>query len=144
MRPLPAQTIHLPFEPGPFRMAIGLTTTTDAAWFEIDALYQQELAERHRLLATVHDQVFATLPRSDQARRESLDLIAQALTTHHPTWFTRDGATLHNHLTGEAWDIAHPSLDPLEVAVDANLRRRLGRDVQVRAFELDHLAQQLG
>ena len=116
MRSLPAQTIHLPFEPGPFRMALGLTTTTDAAWFEIDALYQQELAERRRLLASVHDQVFAALPLSDHARREALDLIAQALTEHHPTWFTRDGAVLRNHLTGEDWDIAHPSIDPLELA----------------------------
>ena len=45
-----------------------------------------------------------------------LDVIADNLATHHPDWFARDGNTLHNHLTGEDWNLAAPPRDPLELA----------------------------
>ena len=42
-------------------------------------------------------------------------MIVAALTTHHPDWFSREGtAALHNHLTGESWNIG--SSDPLQLA----------------------------
>ncbi|MGE0226227.1 MAG: DUF3445 domain-containing protein [Acetobacteraceae bacterium] len=113
---MPPETIHWPIETGPYRMAMGLTTAPEPAWFEFDALYPSEMAERRRLLADLHTKVFAVRPESDAARRETLDLVAQALAGHHPGWFRRDGTVLHNHLTTEAWDLAHPPLDPLELA----------------------------
>ena len=39
-----------------------------------------------------------------------------ALTTHHPDWFSQHGAMLHNQLTGEAWNLEAPAVDPLELA----------------------------
>jgi dimethylamine monooxygenase subunit A len=116
MRPLPPETIHLPFEAGPYRMAMGLTTAAEADWFEIDALYPAEMAQRRHLLATIHNQVFAALPSSDAARREALDLVVTNLTHHHPGWFDRSGSKLDNRLTGEIWDLSAPSPDPLELA----------------------------
>ena len=56
------EAIHLPFESGPYRMAMGLTTVPESAWFEIDACYADEMAERRRLLAERHDDVFGALP----------------------------------------------------------------------------------
>lgn len=116
MTALPPETIHLPFEPGPYRMAMGLTTVAERAWFEFDALYPAEMRERRRLLDDHHDQVFAALPESDAARAETLAMVADALATHHPDWFTRDGGRLVNRLTAETWDLANPGRDPLEVA----------------------------
>lgn len=116
MRPLPPETVYLPFEAGPYRMALGLTAATDADWFEFDALYPAEMAERRRLLADHHPEVFATLPVSDAARAEALMRVADNLVTHHPTWFTRSDGRLTNHLTGETWDLANPGQDPLELA----------------------------
>lgn len=116
MRQLPPETIHLPFEAGPYRMAMGLTSVPDAAWFEIDALYPAEMAERDRLLRTHHPDVFAALPVSDGARQETLAAVADNLTQHHPAWFHREDSVLRNHLTGEAWDLAAPPCDPLELA----------------------------
>ena len=116
MRPLPPETVYLPFEAGPYRMALGLTAATDADWFEFDALYPTEMAERRRLLADHHPEVFATLPVSDAARAEALTRVAANLAAHHPTWFTRSGDRLTNHLTGEAWNLADPGQDPLELA----------------------------
>jgi len=116
MRPLPPRRLHLPFEPGPYRMAMDLVTLPESAWFELDDRYPAELAERRRLLAERHDDVFAALPISDAARAETLAMVAENLGTHRSDWFVRDTDTLHNCLTGEQWDLAHPPCDPLELA----------------------------
>jgi dimethylamine monooxygenase subunit A len=114
MRALPDQAVHLPFEAGPYRMAMDLVSVPEAAWFEFDQLYGSEMAERRRLLATAHGEVFAALPVSDAARAEALEMIVAALTTHHPEWFSRDGAVVRNQLTGEVFQVG--AIDPLEVA----------------------------
>jgi hypothetical protein len=72
------------------------------------------MAEKRRLLETEHDDVFAATAPSDAARQEALEMIAAALTAHHPAWFTGDGDVLRNHLTGESLTIG--SADPLEQA----------------------------
>ena len=51
----PDQAIYLPFESGPFRMSMSLTTVPERAWFEIDERYIDEMAERRRLLAQRHN-----------------------------------------------------------------------------------------
>ncbi|HEX2942079.1 MAG TPA: DUF3445 domain-containing protein [Rhodopila sp.] len=116
MRPLPEQVVHLPFGSGPYRMAMDLVTVPEAAWFEIDRQYQAELAEKRRLLESRRDDVFAVTPGSEAARAETLAMVATALATHHPDWFSRDGRRLRNRLTGEAWDTEAPPCDPLELA----------------------------
>ena len=113
---LPAQTVHLPFEAGPHRMTMGLVAVPAAAWFEIDARYPDDMAERRRLLAERHGAVFAALPVSDPARCEALAMVVATLTAAFPRWFARDDNGLHNRLTGERWDLAAPPCDPLELA----------------------------
>lgn len=125
MRALPKAAVHLPFEPGPYRMAMDLVSVPERNWFEIDALYPAEMAERRRLLEIARDAVFAATPVSDAARFEALALIAAALTEHHPDWFGWNGAVLRNRLTGEDWHIgaggvrnqeSGTAVDPLECA----------------------------
>jgi hypothetical protein len=116
MPPLPPEPVYLPFETGPYRMAMALTAVPEAAWFEIDALYPEELAERQALLAARHAEVFAALPCSDAGRWETLRLVAANLALHHPAWFHAAGDALVNRLTGESWDLRDPGRDPLEVA----------------------------
>ncbi len=113
---LPSEAIYLPFESGPYRMAMALTTVPERAWFEIDECYGDEMAERRRLLAEQHEHVFGALPESDAARVETLHEVAGNLTTHAPQWFMGDGGSLHNALTGEARDLCEPACDPLELA----------------------------
>jgi dimethylamine monooxygenase subunit A len=115
MQIAPAQAIYLPFEGGPYRMSMSLTTVPESAWFEIDERYIDEMSERRRLLAVRHNDVFGALPPSDAARAEALREIVTNLTTHAPHWFSRTGDTLHNALTGETWDLAAPPYDPLEL-----------------------------
>lgn len=116
MTPLPPETVHLSFEAGPYRMAMGLVTLPEPAWFEIDDRYKADMAERRDLLAGRHAEVFGALPASNAARQETLDAVADHLCRHHPDWFSRSGARLDNHLTGERWDLAHPPCDRLELA----------------------------
>jgi hypothetical protein len=113
---LPAQAMHLPFEDGPFRMAMGLVACPPGDWFELDACYPAELAERRALLADRRAEVFAACPGSDAARAEVLATVADHLAAHHPGWFRRAGAHLENLLTGERWILDQPSPDPLEIA----------------------------
>lgn len=113
---LPPETLHLPFEDGPFRMAMGLLACPEAEWIELDGQYPAEMAERRALLASRHAEVFAACPGSEAARADVLRLLAEHLPRHHPDWFRREGTTLYNDLTGECWNLADPCHDPLELA----------------------------
>ncbi|MDE2581219.1 MAG: DUF3445 domain-containing protein [Rhodospirillales bacterium] len=113
---LPRQAVHLPFEAGPYRMAMALTACPVADWIELDEQYRQEMALRRSLLAARHADVFGAIPGAAAAGRETLDLLAAHLPARFPDWFARDGETLRNRLTGETWDLAAPPVDPLELA----------------------------
>ena len=84
MRPLPEEVLHDPIEAGPYRMAMGLTAVPDAEWFEVDALYPAEIAEKRRLLAERHAEVVAFGPGSESAREEAHAMILANLRTWHP------------------------------------------------------------
>jgi hypothetical protein len=116
VRPLPAEAVYLPFQPGPYRMAMDLITVPEHAWLEVDTRYPSEMATRRELLDQRRHDVFAAVPGSEVARGEALELVAGALAAHYPQWFSRAGTMLHNRLTGESWDLAAPPIDPLEVA----------------------------
>ena len=116
MRPPPPEAIHLPFEPGPYRMAMSLITVPAAEWFELDARYVDDMAERRRLLAERHDDVFGVLPEAEDASREVLQRLVTHLTTQFPDWFAVEGNTLVNRLTDETWHLADPPCHPLELA----------------------------
>src|ERR1700744_180010 len=98
---LPAEALYLPFEAGPYRMAMALTTVPESAWFEIDARYVDEMAEKRRLLRDRHQDVFAALPGSEAACAETLHDLIDNLTNHASQWFRRDGDVVHNRLTDE-------------------------------------------
>jgi hypothetical protein len=112
----PPEAVHLSFEPGPYRMAMGLIALPESEMIELDEHYADEMAQRRALLAEKRDDVFAAIPGSEAARREVLERLADYLPARFPEWFARDGALLHNRLTGEAWDLAALPADPLIVS----------------------------
>jgi hypothetical protein len=113
---LPAEPVYLPFEPGPFRMAMGLIARTPDDLVVIDTHYPAEMAERRALLDTRRAEVFGAEDQSAEARAEVLDRLADLLPRRFPDWFSRTGSLLRNHLTNETSDLAAPALDPLEIA----------------------------
>ena len=114
--PLPAQTVHLPFEAGPHRMAMGLIAQPPDALVELDDQYRPELAERRHLLEHQRAEVFACLPEAEAASAEVLARLADLLPVRFPDWFHRNGARLENLLTGETWNLSDPGLHPLDLA----------------------------
>lgn len=113
---LAQETIHLPFDDGPHRMAMGLVARDPDDLIELDDRYVLEMAERRRLLDTQRDDVFAAIPGSDAASAEALSVLGELLPRRFPLHFSRSGDHLQNHLTGESWDLSRPSRDPLETA----------------------------
>ena len=113
---LPPERLLLPFSAGPFRMAMGLVACPPDELVEIDDRYPAEHAERRDLLATRHAEVFAALPGSEAARADVLALLAALLPRRYPEWFSANACMLHNHLTGETWNLTDPAHDPLELA----------------------------
>jgi hypothetical protein len=116
---LPPPALYLPYDPGPFRMAMGLTALAERDWIEIDATTPGQLAQRRALIATRGAEVIGTTPGSEAAARELLATLAAHLPAHHPDWFhaTADAGGLENRLTGETWPrLDTPGVDPLAVA----------------------------
>jgi hypothetical protein len=66
----PPETVYLPFEPGPYRMAMGLVARDPRELIELDAHYVDEMAQRRRLLDTKRAEVFAAQPGSEAARTD--------------------------------------------------------------------------
>ena len=58
---------------GPPWLTMGLSRLDPAAWLLPDEHRSVELAERHRLLAERHDEVFAALPGTDAAGGSKLE-----------------------------------------------------------------------
>ena len=113
---LPPETVRLPFEDGPFRMAMGLTSASPDELIELDALYPAQIRERARLLDTRREEVFAALPGSEAASAQVLLRLGELLPRRFPGVFAPDGGAIVNLLTGEKWCLRNPRLHPLEVA----------------------------
>ena len=95
-----------PYEPGEYRMAMGLTAVALPDWLEFAADYPEQMMERRRLLAERPQYVLACLPSAEAAAQEMLDVLVAHLCGEHPAWFTQEGSLLHNHLLGETVDLA--------------------------------------
>jgi hypothetical protein len=105
-----------PFEPGPFKLRMGLSRLDLADWIEVDEQMSTELAEKRRLLAKRHQDVFAALPVAEDGAREVLELLAAHLPNAYPQVYGRNGNLLVNRTTEETWNLAEARLHPLELA----------------------------
>jgi hypothetical protein len=83
---LAAPRLHLPYEPGPHRMALGLTTITEPDWLERDARMPAQIAERRRLLAGRRADVLADTPGAEAACGELRAMLAAHLACYVPGW----------------------------------------------------------
>lgn len=110
---LPPEVVHLSYDPGPYRMAMGLVAAEPECLIELDETYPAQMAERARLLDARRDDVLAMPAGTEAACAELLDVVAGTLARRWPEWFRLDAGALRNGLTGEQW--ALPATDPLDV-----------------------------
>jgi len=72
------------YDKGRYQLTLGIRAIPHAEWFEPDERAAAQLAEKRRLLAARHGEVFAALPGSEAARAELLSAVRDNLATHHP------------------------------------------------------------
>jgi len=111
---LPLETVHLPYDPGPFRMAMGLLAADPSDLIELDEACQKQIDERIRLLTTRRADVLAMPPGTEAACAELLDTVATLLPRRFPAWYSRAGSTLACRLGGASWNLDGLA-DPLDV-----------------------------
>ncbi len=105
-----------PFAAGRFELTMGLAPIEDQAWLEPGPELAGDLAAKRALLATRHAEVFRALPEAAAAAAELLGTLARHLPRHHPDCYGRAGDRLINRANGEEWDLARPTLHPLDLA----------------------------
>jgi len=115
---------HFPFEEPPFRLSMGLLKISEEEWFEI--FDQQErafqMAEKRKLLAAYHGDVFMADPSAFMASSEVLNLMLKHLPSIRPDLYSRKSNTIrlkpHSEFEEEEWstDLATNGIHPLDLA----------------------------
>ncbi len=107
---------YLPFDGGPFRMAMALRSLGGHDWFEIGPDRPAQMAEKRRLLEESHAAVFQSLTGSEEPARELVELLADYLPEHFPAVYAREGNTFRDRIEEQGWDLAASDLHPLDLA----------------------------
>jgi hypothetical protein len=107
---------YLPFQDGPWRLAMGIKALDLAEWIEIDQRFTAQLAERRRLLAERRAEVLAALPESAPGQQETLELLLDHLPERFPAHYRRGDGRIENRTTGERFAIEAWADAPLALA----------------------------
>ena len=115
---------HFPFENPPFRLSMGLLKIPEAEWFEIFDLQEraQQIAEKRKLLANYHKNVFMADPSAMTASTEVFNLMLKHLPAIHPELYSRGENTIklksHKMFDGDEWstDLKTNGIHPLDLA----------------------------
>lgn len=108
--------IYLPFSAGKWQMKPGLKPLRLEDWIQIDEEYLPYLQRKAELRADRYSDVFASLPGTEAAQQEVLDVLLDHLPQHFPGYFERSPHTVTNRLTQETWTTADFATAPLDLA----------------------------
>lgn len=106
---------YLPFMDG-WRFAMGLKPLPISEWIEIDETFAEQVCLKENLLSQCHAEVFASLPGSETAQQETLDVLVEHLLQQFPQHYQQVGDRLHNRITHQTWDRADFRDNPLDLA----------------------------
>lgn len=122
-----SQPIYLPFMDG-WRMTMGLKPLPLPEWIEIDANFAEQLTLKQHLLKQRYNDVFVSLPGSEAAQQEVLQLLVEHLLHYFPQHYQDDSAQsnhsapknndrqLRNCITNQVWHTADFAANPLDLA----------------------------
>ncbi|MDF1792064.1 MAG: DUF3445 domain-containing protein [Thalassobaculaceae bacterium] len=105
-----------PYEKGRFQLTLGIRQIAMADWIDVDRHFAAHMAEKARLLAGRHGEVFAALPESRPAQQECLDVVLAHVVRRHPDIAVVDGEAVRTLWNGERLDRAAFSEAPLDLA----------------------------
>jgi dimethylamine monooxygenase subunit A len=111
-----AAPTYLPFDDRPYALRVGLRPLDPNDWIEIDERYVSELSIKRNLLAHRYADVVACVDGAQAACDELLAELVMHLTRRFPTSFSLHHGVLHNHLTGDRWQLSDPGLDTIDLA----------------------------
>jgi hypothetical protein len=98
------------------RLSMALVPLDPKDWIEPDEHLVADLAEKERLLAERHQEVFIVLPEATPGSEEVLELLVDHLPAHFPDLYERQGDRLYHHASGHMWDLGRSTLHPLDLA----------------------------
>jgi hypothetical protein len=85
---------HFPFLAGHDPLRMGVAAIDARQWFELDADYAAQMAEKERLLGEHRGDVLQMLPQAEAASRELLAAVARWCVETHPDRFACEGDAL--------------------------------------------------
>ncbi|WP_084544373.1 heme-dependent oxidative N-demethylase family protein [Chroogloeocystis siderophila] len=108
--------LYLPFADGQWRMAMGLKPLQLQHWIEIDEDFADELNYKDKLLKERHSEVFGSLPESEAAQQEVLQLLLEHLLQYFPDYYQQQDNCVVNKITGQVWHLNDFAANPLDLA----------------------------
>jgi len=115
---------HFPFEEPPFCLSMGLLKIPEREWFEIFDQHERafQMAEKRKLLANHHGDVFMADPSAFMASSEVLNLMLKHLPSIRPDLYSRKSNKIklnpHPEFDEEEWstDLNTNGIHPLDLA----------------------------
>ncbi|WPZ33837.1 DUF3445 domain-containing protein [Thalassobaculum sp. OXR-137] len=107
---------YVPYGKGRFQLTLGIKEVAPADWLDIDRFYSDHMAEKERLLAGSHGEVFAGLPGSEEAQQECLEAVLEALAAFHPGRVFADDRQVRTAWDGGRLNRADFADRPLDLA----------------------------
>lgn len=86
-------------------------------WIELESTYRERIVQRRALFAAHGKNILHSLPGSELACKELMEMVVQFLCARYPQLFQRREMTLFNHALGTACDLAAAE-EPLGVILD--------------------------
>ncbi|MDX2212773.1 MAG: DUF3445 domain-containing protein [Oculatellaceae cyanobacterium bins.114] len=114
--PQASKPVYLPFSTGKWQLKPGLKPLRLEDWIQIDEEYLPYLQRKAELRAERCNDVFASLPGTESAQQEILDVLVEHLLRYFPNQFERSPTSITNHLTQETWQFADFATTPLDLA----------------------------
>lgn len=105
-----------PYDKGRFQLTLGIKEIAPAEWIDVDPHYPEHMAEKKRLLAERHGDVFGATVGSEEAQSECLDMLEADLAAHHPALVSRQDGHLLTAWDGAALARADFTAAPLDLA----------------------------
>ncbi|MBE9193310.1 DUF3445 domain-containing protein [Gloeocapsopsis crepidinum LEGE 06123] len=85
-------------------------------WIEIDEDFADELNYKDKLLKDRNSEVFGSLPESEAAQQEVLQLLLEHLLQYFPDYYQQQDNCIFNKITGQAWHLNDFAANPLDLA----------------------------
>ena len=114
--PLSQPPVYLPFMEEAKPPVMGLKPLTISEWIQIDKDFLPQLKRKEALLANHYEEVFGSLPQSQPAQQEILDLLCEHLLQHFPNLYQQQRNGIYNKQTNQRWHFQDFESNPLDLA----------------------------